>query len=93
MAFAHWQLASSFGFLRRPAVHDYTTSENGVDYVLEAIAPAATKFYMTAQRKGIKPGHIIILKQEEDAVHYRVEKLDYYATPADMWIAVLTRIV
>jgi hypothetical protein len=92
MAFANWQNASSFSFSQRHTTHDYTASEHGVDYAFEAIAPDSAKASMTGQKKGIKPGHIIVLRQNSNDVRYQVEHIDYYANPADMWTAQLIKI-
>lgn len=68
--------------------YDYTQSVCGIDYVFEPV-DNQTKGYMTAQRKGIKRGDYIILRNGSSSYLYEVEEIDYYAEPPDMWMALL----
>lgn len=69
----------------KPRTHNFTHQVEGVNYVLEAIDAGRTQ--MTAYGKGIKRGDCIILTQ--DKRRYRVEAIDYYADPPNLWTAVL----
>ncbi|WP_331280993.1 hypothetical protein [Fischerella sp. PCC 9605] len=48
---------------------------------------------MTAQRRGIKRGDWIILRDDRYSYRYQVEEIDYYAEPPDMWIALLNQVI
>jgi MioC protein len=77
--------------LKRSKTHDCTDLQDGTEYVFEPIDPLATKAYMTGQRRGIRKGDWIILNQSDAPTRYRVQEIDYYASPSDMWIALLVR--
>ncbi|WP_421658259.1 hypothetical protein [Leptothermofonsia sp. ETS-13] len=77
--------------LKRQKTHDYTRYEQGVDYVFEAIEPHGTRGYLTCQGKGVKPGDYVILRQGNAIVRYQVERIDYYSSPSDMWLALLVQ--
>jgi hypothetical protein len=91
MTSADWHNATPFAFLRRRTVHDYTQARSGVDYVLEAVDPEGSQIYMTAQGRNVAPGHIIAIATEQQPWYYQVETIDYYADPADMWVALLSK--
>lgn len=70
--------------------HDYTRHECGADYVFETV-DNGSKGYMTGQGKGVKPGDYLLLKHESEVERYQVVTIDYYASPANMWIALLLK--
>lgn len=72
---------------RRPKTHDYTRRVAGVDYIVEFQADSPVAI-MTTYGRGIRVGDWVVLVPGE---YYRVETLEYYANPGDMWIALLTR--
>jgi hypothetical protein len=67
---------------------DYTHHQSGLDYVFEP-SDKPNQSYMTGYGKGIKEGDRLLLDQEGRVATYLVNKIDYYATPSDMWIALL----
>jgi hypothetical protein len=69
-------------------VHDYTHQKPGIDYVFEA-ADIPNQSYMTGQGKGINVGDRLLLQQEGEIRTYLVKKVDYYADPSNIWIALL----
>ena len=73
--------------------YDFTQQEPGYDYILEVADEDSEHkgFYMTGQGIGIKPGDHIILQDGPDNVRYRVESIDYYLDPPDMWLAFLVK--
>ena len=78
---------------RKPIkVHDYTRSIYGVDYFFEVVNQDRQKGYMTAQKKGVEVGDRIVLIEKGIVVKYRVQELNYYASPSDMWIALLVKV-
>lgn len=46
---------------------------------------------MTAYGRGIKRGDLILLLYGKEKRRYRIEQIDYYANPSDLWIALLVR--
>jgi len=80
----------SFTFLRRKRTHDYTHRELGLEYLFEA---AEAKAYMTGQGRGVRQGDHLLLKKGESVERYRIEEINYYASPPDMWMASLVEVV
>lgn len=78
-------------FSRRPKVHDYTHYEMGIDYIFE-LNNSNSKGYMTAQGKGVRRGDHLLLRYESTTVEYQIEDINYYSSPANMWIALLMRV-
>lgn len=74
--------------------HDWTHQQKGIDYVIEAATPDGIDktFYMTGQKRGIKQFDCILLSWGSTPTRYRVEKIDYYCHPPDMWVALLTQL-
>ncbi|BAY61238.1 hypothetical protein NIES22_12990 [Calothrix brevissima NIES-22] len=72
-------------------VHDYSQLVAGKDYILEII-DEGMKAYMTATGKGIKPQDYIILQSNSQNYRYKIESIDYYADPSDMWMALLKKV-
>jgi hypothetical protein len=70
----------------KPRTHNFTHQVEGVNYVLEAVD--GNKVQMTGYGKGIKCGDYIILAKNK--ILYRVEEIDYYASPMDLWTALLS---
>lgn len=69
----------------KPRIHNFTVQVEGANFVLEAIDGG--RIQMTGYGKGIKRGDYIILSK--DKIRYRVEAIDYYADPPDIWTAIL----
>jgi hypothetical protein len=79
-------------FSNRQKIHDLTHYECGSDYVFEEIEQGA-RGYMTGQARGIRVNDYILLSPDgKQTIRYRVEVIDYYASPPDMWTAVLYRL-
>jgi MioC protein len=77
--------------LRNVRQHNFAGYENGIDYALELIGDGKTA-RMTGQRVGIKPGDRLTLTIDNEPIQYRVEEVDYYSSPSDMWLGFLKRI-
>jgi hypothetical protein len=75
---------------RSQKTHNYVHQQQNRDYVFEQTAEKAG--YMTGQGKGIQQGDYIIFEQKNRVVLYRVQTISYYASPSDMWIALLAKI-
>lgn len=77
--------------LHKNKTHDFTKCVPGTDYVFE-VAENPTTAYMTARGKGIKPDDYIVLQIGSEFYQYRVEQIDYYSNPADMWMALIKKV-
>lgn len=75
---------------RKPRVHNYTSYKYGKDYAFDEIQDGS-QAYMTAYGRGIKPGDYITIRREKVKIRYKVEQIDYYSSPSDLWIALLVR--
>lgn len=73
-------------------IHDYSQLVRGKDYVFEPLH-GGLGGYMTAVGKGIKPCDYIILQHGCQNYRYKVEEIDYYSDPSDMWIALLKQVI
>jgi hypothetical protein len=71
--------------------HDYTQCVYGRDYVFESVNNW-TQGYMTGQGKGVKRGDYILLQDSSDSHLYKVEEIEHYSEPSDMWIAFLQKV-
>jgi hypothetical protein len=77
--------------LRNVKKHNFAAYENGIDYALELMGDGRTA-RMTGQRLGIKPGDYLVLTINNAPIQYKVEEIDYYSSPSDMWLGFLRRI-
>ena len=75
---------------QRQKTHDYTKLTWGTDYEFELLENNR-QAQMTAQGKGVKPGDRIILKNNTFTETYRIEDVEYYSNPSDMWIGLLRK--
>jgi MioC protein len=78
------------GAKRKPKTHNYTKFVWGEDYVFESL-DEGNEGYMTGYGKGIERGDELILSNGTDSFRYRVETIDYYSNPSNMWIAQLKK--
>lgn len=77
----------------RPArTYDYSRAVPGVDYSFDKLGETDHRGYMTAQRRGVKVGDYILLAPAGVIKKYRIQQLDYYSSPHDMWIAFLSKV-
>jgi hypothetical protein len=82
---------SPIALIRRKKIHDYTHLIPELDYVFELSGQGDTG-HMTGCGKGITPGDCLLLCQGGESVEYKVEEINYYANPSNMWTALLTRV-
>jgi MioC protein len=69
-------------------IHDYRKKNCELDYSFSSM-DGGLWGYMTAQKHGVNKGDRILLMQNSRTIEYRVEEIDYYSNPPDMWIALL----
>ncbi|XWK88873.1 MAG: hypothetical protein U7127_02075 [Phormidium sp.] len=67
--------------------HNFTKQIKSVNYEFEELD--ARRGQMTGCGKGINPRDFILLTEER--IRYRVEAIDYYSDPANLWTALLFR--
>ncbi|MGA9377412.1 MAG: hypothetical protein WBV73_01310 [Phormidium sp.] len=72
----------------KPRTHNFTEQSKSVNYEFEEIDAKTAQ--MTGYGKAIKAGDYIILTK--DKICYRVEEIDYYSDPGNLWTAVLLRV-
>jgi len=77
-------------FSRKPHTHNYTSSRLGKDYAFDEINECSHA-YMTAYGRNIKRGDYIFVSLAGVRKRYKVETIDYYADPPDLWIALLVK--
>ena len=82
-------LRSLISFDRPPKIHDYQMYERGIDYFFDVAHPANTAM-MTGTGRGIKIKDWFLLSVDGKVCKYRVEEIDYYASP-DFWIVSLKK--
>lgn len=85
ISFPHWGGVSR---RRSGKTHRYDNSVLNSDFCLEAI-PDRSGFLMTSCKAGVRRGDLIQLNDADGLQEYRVDEIDYYSEPADMWIAKL----
>lgn len=67
--------------------HNFTKQIKSVNYEFEELD--TRRVQMTGYGKGINPRDFILLTEER--IRYRVEAIDYYSDPANLWTALLFR--
>ena len=69
--------------------HHYTRQVSGEHYAIEAVK--GDRFSMIAYGKGVQSDDYILLTENLRSVRYKVEQIDYYAEPPDLWVALLIK--
>lgn len=75
---------------RSSKVHDYTRYQQNSDYAFES-AGESDEHYMTGQGCGVRQGDRILLCQDGQTKTYQVRSIEYYASPSDVWTALLIK--
>ncbi|MFP4103344.1 hypothetical protein [Coleofasciculus sp.] len=68
--------------------HHYKVSNDRHNHVFVA-KDGGIRAYMTEQGQGVEPGDYLILQKGSTSNRYQVDKINYYSSPPDMWIALL----
>lgn len=74
-----------------PRTHDFTKYVCGEDYIWEE-GETPQQAYMTGYGDNIYSGDRIILIRQSRQYCYRIQAIDYYSNPDDMWMASLREI-
>jgi hypothetical protein len=77
---------------RQYQIHTYRNPKNCTTFVLEASKDDPLKFYMTGFGADIKTGDFIVIEDYGLSMAYKVESIDYYLDPPDLWMASLMNI-
>jgi hypothetical protein len=83
-------VGSTKRFSQKIRVHNYTAYKLGRDYAFDQMNDG-DQAYMTAYGRNVRPGDYILVSHAGVKQRYRVEQIDYYANPSDMWIASLVK--
>ena len=75
----------------RPKAHHYLKTINSNSFALEPAGENSLKFSMTGFGTDIKQGDFIVINDETSTTTYKVENIDYYLDPPDMWMALLIK--
>jgi len=75
-------------YQQRKKTHHYKVSNERHNHVFVA-KDGGIRAYMTEQGQGVEPGDYLILQRGSTSNRYQVDKINYYASPPDMWIAQL----
>jgi MioC protein len=86
----NWLSRISIAKPKPTRIYDYSQAVPGVDYVFDKLSEKDSSGYMTSQKSGVKQGEQILLTQNGTTRKYQIQELDYYSSPSDMWIALLT---
>jgi hypothetical protein len=68
--------------------HHYKVSNDCHNHVFVP-KDGGIRAYMTEQGQGVEPGDYLILQKGSTSNRYQVDKINYYSSPPDMWIALL----
>lgn len=68
--------------------HHYKLSNDRHNHVFVP-KDGGIRAYMTEQGQGVEPGDYLILHRGSTSNRYQVDKINYYSSPPDMWIALL----
>jgi hypothetical protein len=77
---------------KQTQTHYYRKSEEVHDHVF-APKDGGIMAYMTGVGEGIQAGDYLILQDDYQSEQYKVDKINYYAAPPDMWVALLKQVV
>jgi hypothetical protein len=75
----------------RAKVHHYLKTVDSNSFALEPVGKNALEFSMTAFGADIKQGDFIVINDKTSTITYKVEDIDYYLDPPDMWMALLIK--
>lgn len=89
--FVDWFNNLASFFIRKSRLHDFTSYNYGLDYVFDPIDSSRTTGYLTGHGHGIRKGDRILFQRGNTVEQYWIEKVEYYASPPDMWIALLKK--
>jgi hypothetical protein len=70
-------------------VHAYRNPRNSTTFVLEPSKEDPLKCCMTGFGVDIKTGDFIVIEDRNLSMAYKVENIDYYLDPPDLWMALL----
>jgi hypothetical protein len=75
----------------RPKVHHYLKTIDSNSFALEPLGKNELEFSMTGFGADIKQGDFIVINDKPSTITYKVESIEYYLDPPDMWMALLIK--
>ena len=69
-----------------PLHHDYTKRYWGHDFIFDPIDDGQ-QAHMMGWGCGIEVGHFLIIPNGAETTRYRVDQIEYFNDPPDMWTA------
>jgi hypothetical protein len=75
----------------RARVHRYLKTFDSNEFALDPVGKNALEFSMTGFGADIKQGDFIVINDKPSTISYKVESIDYYLDPPDMWMASLIK--
>jgi MioC protein len=76
---------------REEKTHTYSQAKRGTEFVLEPL-DQKLRYCMTGIGKDIEIGDYIVLQNMSEMTTFRVEEINYYSEPPNMWIAALKKV-
>jgi hypothetical protein len=74
---------------RQFKIHTYRNPENSTTFVLEPSKDDPLNYYMTGYGVDVKKGDFIVIEDDNSLMTYKVDCIDYYLDPPDLWMASL----
>ena len=73
--------------MNKVATHDFSSKRWGWNYNITSIRDEGLNISICGWGVGISNGDFLILTNGSDTTRYRVQSIDYYRDPHDMWVA------
>jgi hypothetical protein len=70
-------------------VHTFRNPKNCITFALECRDEHPLKCYMTGFGVDIRKGDLMVIEDDKSSRTYRIESIDYYLDPPDLWMASL----
>lgn len=75
----------------RPTIHRYLKASSCNSFTLESVGKSRVRFSMTGFGANIQKCDFIIIQDQASITTYKVENIDYYLDPPDLWMASLMK--
>jgi 2',3'-cyclic-nucleotide 2'-phosphodiesterase (5'-nucleotidase family) len=73
-----------------PETHDYTHRTWGHDYAIHQVVDQGQTLITSGWGYGLHVGDYLLLCNKDKTTRYKVETINYYLDPSDMWNATLS---
>ena len=95
--FSDWKYSVSTQFQKhlyrkgKTKTFSYDACDIGQAFVLESTLDSSF-YYMTSLQSGVRSGDCVQIYYPDKIITYRIQEIEYYSEPSDMWIAILLKI-